>query len=98
MASLRLVGKMPVGNARLTGVPPERNDGGDDQCRPQYDWLKRKISLRADPEWLWALNSLSVSADGLPLTSLSASLDEASSALGERWKSWLAWARLKEVD
>ena len=59
---------------------------------------KRKISLRPDSQWLWALNGLPVSTDGLPLTGLSASLDEATSALEERWKNWLAWARLKEED
>jgi hypothetical protein len=44
---------------------------------------KRKISLRPDSEWLWALNGLPESADGLSLTGLSASLDEAT----WRWQS-----------
>jgi hypothetical protein len=59
---------------------------------------KRKVSLRPDSQWLWALNGVPVSVDGLALTGVSASLDEATSALGERWKTWLAWARLKEED
>ena len=59
---------------------------------------KRKVSLRPDSQWLWALNGLPASADGLALTGSSASLDEATSALEVRWESWLAWARLKQVD
>ena len=59
---------------------------------------KRKVSLRPDAQWLWALNGVPESVDGLPLTGLSAGLDEAKAALEERWRSWLAWARLKEVD
>jgi hypothetical protein len=59
---------------------------------------KRRISLRPDSESLWALNGVPVSDDGLPLTGLSSSLEEATSALGERWTSWLAWAKLKEED
>jgi hypothetical protein len=59
---------------------------------------KRKVSLRPDALWLWALNGLPVSIDDLPLTSLSASPKEATIAIGERWTNWLAWARLKEVD
>jgi hypothetical protein len=59
---------------------------------------KRKVSLRPESEWLWALNGVPVSADGAALTGVSASLDEATSALGERWKTWLAWARLKEEN
>ena len=57
---------------------------------------KRNISLRPDSEWLWAINGLPLSTDGLPLTGLSASLEEATSALEERWRSWLVWAQLKE--
>jgi len=57
---------------------------------------KRKISLRPDTEWLWALNGLPISMDDLPLTGLSASLKEATIAIGERWTNWLAWAHLKE--
>jgi hypothetical protein len=59
---------------------------------------KRKVSLRPDAQWLWALNGLPVSIDDLPLTGLSASLEEATIAIGERWRNWLAWARLKEED
>jgi hypothetical protein len=59
---------------------------------------KRKVSLRPDSQWLWALNGVPVSVDGLALTGLSASLDEATSALGERWNSWFAWAKLKEEN
>jgi hypothetical protein len=59
---------------------------------------KRKVSLRPEAQWLWALNGLPVSIDDLPLTGVSASLEEATTAIGERWKSWLVWARLKRED
>jgi hypothetical protein len=57
---------------------------------------KRKVSLRPDAQWLWALNGLPMSIDDLPLTGLSASLEEATIAIGERWMNWLAWAQLKK--
>jgi hypothetical protein len=59
---------------------------------------KRKVSLQPETQWLWALNGVPEGVEGLALTGLTASLDEAIAALGERWTRWLAWARLKEED
>jgi hypothetical protein len=59
---------------------------------------KRKISLRPETQWLWALDGVPENVGGLALTGVSASLEEATAALGERWASWLVWARLKEED
>jgi hypothetical protein len=59
---------------------------------------KRKISLQRETQWLWALNGVPETVEGLALTGVNASLEEATAALGVRWASWLAWARLKEED
>ena len=58
---------------------------------------KRKVALRPEAQWLWALNGVPEDPTGLVFTGLAASLDEAMAALNERWAKWLASARLTET-
>jgi len=58
---------------------------------------KRKAALRPEAQWLWALNGVPEGPDGLTLTGLAATLDEAIAALNETWIKWLASAELSEI-
>jgi hypothetical protein len=57
---------------------------------------KRKAALRAEAQWLWALNGVPIASDAPALTGLAATLDEAMAALKERWSKWLASSELTE--
>ena len=57
---------------------------------------KRKAALRAEAQWLWALNGVPTASDAPALTGLVATLDEAMAALKERWSEWLASSELTE--
>ena len=59
---------------------------------------KRKVALRPEAQWLWALNGVPECPDGPALTGLTASHDEAMIALNARWAQWLASAELSETD
>jgi hypothetical protein len=58
---------------------------------------RRKAALRADAQWLWALNCEQGGPRGLVFTGLAPTLDEATAALQERWSKWLASAELTEA-
>ena len=79
-------------------------DGALDDYHVFYSALRvgqiyrRKSALRAEAQWLWVLNGVAESTEGLALSGVTASLDEAMAALNERWAKWLAWARLAEID
>jgi hypothetical protein len=84
-------------------LEPNTNDSADD-----YDVLhgklhigriyKRKAALRPDTQWLWALNGVPSCGNDFAITGLSASLEEAMTALKERWVNWLKSAGLTEAD
>jgi hypothetical protein len=57
---------------------------------------KRKVALRPESQWLWALNGVPHGPSGLAFTGLAATRDEALAALQERWAGWLASAELVE--
>jgi hypothetical protein len=59
---------------------------------------KRKIALRPDAQWLWALNGVPQGPAGEAFTGLAATLDEAAATLTERWSKWLASAELSETN
>jgi hypothetical protein len=59
---------------------------------------KRKVALRPDTQWLWALNGVPEAPPGLGLTGLASSLADATAALKERWSEWLASAELSEAN
>ena len=58
---------------------------------------RRKAALRAEAEWLWALNGVPECPDGLAFTGHAASLDDAIAALNARWAKWLAAADLTDA-
>jgi hypothetical protein len=55
---------------------------------------RRKVALRPEAQWLWALNGVPECPNGLAFTGLAGSLDEAMAALSARWAAWLASAGL----
>ena len=57
---------------------------------------KRKLTLKPESQWLWALNGVPVGPPGQTFTGPAVTLDEALAALKERWDKWLAWADLSE--
>jgi hypothetical protein len=59
---------------------------------------KRRAALRAEAQWLWALNGVPTTSDAPALTGLAATLDDAMAALKERWSKWLASSKLTEKD
>ena len=58
---------------------------------------KRKAAIRPEAQWLWTLNGVPATADGLAVTGLAANLDDATAALKESWSKWLAAAELSEA-
>ena len=58
---------------------------------------KRKVALRPDAQWLWALNGVPEAPRGLIFTGLAPTLDAATAALRARWSKWLASAELSET-
>lgn len=58
---------------------------------------KRKVALRPDSQWLWALNGVPAGPPELAITGLAPTLDEAMAALKERWSKWLESAELSEA-
>jgi hypothetical protein len=81
-----------------------KGDGSEDGYRVLHGELevgqiyKRKISLRPEAQWLWALNGVPEGPHGLAVTGLAATLDEAIAALRERWGKWLVSVGLTESD
>jgi hypothetical protein len=78
------------------------DDPGD--CKATHGHLqigqiyKRTVALRAETQWIWALNGVSEGPPGQPITGSAATRDEALTALTERWAKWLEWANLSEGD
>jgi hypothetical protein len=58
---------------------------------------RRKVALRPEAQWLWALNGVPHGPSGPAFTGLAATLDEAMATLKERWSKWLASAELSET-
>jgi hypothetical protein len=58
---------------------------------------RRKVALRPDSQWLWALNGVPMGPPGLEFTGLAPTLEEAMAALEVRWLKWLESAELSEA-
>ncbi len=84
-------------------LKPNDPNGSDDDYRVLHGELqvgqiyRRKVALRPEAQWLWALNGVPQGPPDLAFTGLAASLDEALAALKERWSRWLASAELAEA-
>jgi hypothetical protein len=80
-----------------------KGEGSEDDYRVLHGELevgqiyKRKVALRPETQWLWALNGVPEGPLGLSVTGLAATLDEAIAAFKERWGKWLASADLSEA-
>jgi hypothetical protein len=80
-----------------------KSEGSEDDYRVLHGELeigqiyKRKVALRPETQWLWALNGVPEGPHDLAVTGLAATLDEAIAALKERWGKWLASANLSEA-
>ena len=77
------------------------NDNGlpDDHHVLQGGWrvgriYRRQDALRPETQWLWFISGVSRGPDGLRLTGMSATLDEALAALKDSWDKLLVWAQL----
>jgi hypothetical protein len=83
----------------------QSNDNGlpDDHHVLQGGWrvgriYKRQDALRPETRWLWFISGVSRGPDGLRLTGMSATLEEALAALKESWDKLLVWAELTVVE
>ena len=59
---------------------------------------KRKTAIRPETQWLWSLNSLLRGPDGMRLTGMAGTPEEAMAALKNNWDQWLEWAKLSEAE
>jgi hypothetical protein len=48
--------------------------------------------------WIWALNRVPGGPDGLRLTGVTDTIDEAEVELAKSWKQWLEWAGLVAAE
>jgi len=81
------------------------NDNGlpDDHHVMQGGWrvgriYKRQDARRPEIQWLWFISGVSRGPDGLRLTGMSGTLDEALAALKDNWDRLLVWAQLKAAE
>jgi hypothetical protein len=81
------------------------NDQGlpDDHHVMQGAWRmgrihKRQNALRPETQWLWFISGISRGPDGLRLTGMSATPDEALAALQDSWDKLLVWAQLTAAE
>jgi hypothetical protein len=57
---------------------------------------RRRAAMRAETQWLWAINGVPGGPVGLTLTGLAATPEEGLGALTEQWAKWLEWTNLAE--
>jgi hypothetical protein len=84
-------------------LQPHDNGLPDDHHVMQGGWrvgriYKRQDALRPETQWLWFVSGVSRGPDGLRLTGMSATLDEALAALKDSWDKVLVWAQLTAVE
>jgi hypothetical protein len=82
-------------------LQPSGNGSPDEHNVMQGGWhvgriYKRQGALRPETQWLWFISARG--PDGLRLTGMSGSLDEALAALKENWTKVLAWAELTAAE
>ena len=83
----------------------QSNDNGlpNDHHVLQGGWrvgriYERQDALRPETRWLWFISGVSRGPDGLRLTGMSATLDEAQAALKDSWDKLLVWAQLTAAE
>jgi hypothetical protein len=78
---------------------PVANAPGD-QTVTHGDWeigLIDRRSLAGAERYIWHLNRVPGGPDGMRLTGVTQTFDEAEAELRKCWKQWLAWADLEEA-
>jgi hypothetical protein len=81
---------------------PNPDGAPDDYHVMQGGWQVGRIHKRQDasrPEihWFWIISCIFRGPDGLRLSGMNATADQALAALKETWNRWLAWAELVEA-
>ena len=81
---------------------PNPDGAPDDYHVMQGGWQigrihKRKDTGRAEIHWIWIISCVFRGPDGLRLSGVNTTVDEALAALGETWNKWLIWAELAEA-
>jgi hypothetical protein len=84
-------------------LQPNDNGAPDDHHVMQGGWrvgriYKRQDALRPETQWLWFISVVSRGPEGLRLTGMSGTLDEALAALKETWDKLLVWAQLTAAE
>jgi hypothetical protein len=82
-------------------LQPDASSSGD-QLAIHGEWQVGRIDKRPSftgPEarYIWALNGVPGGPDGIRLSGVAATVDEAEAGLKTSWEEWLAWAHLSDV-
>jgi hypothetical protein len=78
-------------------------DGAPDDLQVMHGGLEvgriyqKKVTLAPGARWFWTLNGVPAGPPGAQIVGLSATSDEALSALSESWAQWLKWASLSQA-
>jgi hypothetical protein len=84
-------------------LQPNGNGSPNDHHVMQGGWqvgriYKRQDALRPETQWLWSISGISRGPDGLRLTGMSGTLDEALAALKDSWDKVMVWAQLTAAE
>jgi hypothetical protein len=59
---------------------------------------RRDIASRPELQFLWAINGVYGGPDGMRVSGITPTVDQAQAELQENWEKWLAWAGLQEIS
>jgi hypothetical protein len=84
-------------------LQPNGDSSPDDHRVMQGGWqvgriYKRRDALRPETQWLWFISGISRGPDGLRLSGMSGTPDEALAALKDSWNKLMAWAQLTAAE
>jgi hypothetical protein len=84
-------------------LQPNGNGLPDDHHVMQGGWqvgriYKRQDARRPESQWLWFISGIYGGPNGLRLTGMGGTLDEALTALKDTWSKLLMWAQLTTAD
>jgi hypothetical protein len=66
--------------------------------RWQIGRIYMRKTVQDEPQWMWAINGVSVPPDVMRCAGIAGTFEEANTRLGENWQKWLAWANLQEIS
>ena len=81
---------------------PDASSSGD-QLAMHGEWQVGRIDKRLSftgpqARYIWALNGVPGGPDGIRLSGVATTVDEAAAGLKTSWEEWLAWAHLSDVE